>query len=413
MDQPIVALDIAASSIKLIVGYELQNDAVVLYAASSPLYGAIVDGKVTDAHMLAGVIRNLIADASGKLKMAIDEVVIALPAVGLEIYESEKTTNVVSMVGRIERIDITNVLSIVRKENLDSDSLICGIIPEVFTLENGKQFVNPPLGENSDSLTIRCKIHVLPRAVYDGYMNVCQLANVKVAKVFLENYALVELLRDYKDVPSNYLLLDIGDHKSTLSFVAENQIYSASFFFDGGRTLTDKIAAKMEVPVEEAMRLKELYGYDLRDLTFKPKITKSLLNEQKGRPFFIEDLRKLTRDFLEEYATSLEIAIKSIEAEQDHNPDVQLLPLVITGGGAKLNGLKDFLQSKLPSHPIKILYPHSIGARNPIYGVGLGLIKAFSKYRETIGDERIRVTPVSRDDGRKAKGSASDSAEKL
>jgi hypothetical protein len=69
--------------------------------------------------------------------------------------------------------------------------------------------------------------------------------------------------------------------------------------------------------------------------------------------------------YLEDYESLLSNAIAQLLGK--YGAKFDSLPLVLTGGGSKLNGLLPLLSKSFPKREIHLVIPRSIGARDPRY----------------------------------------------
>ena len=268
MDRPIAALEITSKAAKLIVGYVIDDEVCVVYSSMLPLEGAIVDGEIRDFEKVSDVLKTLanIKDESKKLKINISEVVLGLPPIGLEVYQNDKVTNVVSDDGRISRVDISNVISLVKKEQVKTVDKIVDIIPDVFILDRDQVFYTPPIGKVSNSLALNAKVHTLPKNIIDGYLRVCENASLRVKRIMVTPYALGELFKTYKDIPDHYLLIDMGANLTTISLMGnKSRLFASTYIAKGGDDLTNFLQDKFHLDFKVANDLKELYGDEIKE----------------------------------------------------------------------------------------------------------------------------------------------------
>jgi cell division protein FtsA len=396
MDKPLACIEISSDSIKLLIGYELGGNACVLYTKEKEIPGCIEDGKIVDmANLVKGLEEfHTITDDVAKLKINIAEACLVLPSLGLQVYQNNKTTNVVSPEGLIAKVDIANVVSLVNKEAVPDGNEILDIIPDEFVLDKGQRFANPPIGEKSNSLTIRAKVHALPHETVYQYKSALNQAGYRLKKTCVAAYCYSELFKSYKDLPQSYVLVDIGAKLTTVSLIGAGSPYASLFFAKGGDNLTQEIADSFTILPAEAKKLKEDYGYDERKISFDPPICSG--SDAAGNPcsFFQKDLNAIMLSYLEDYESLLSNAIAQLLGK--YGAKFDSLPLVLTGGGSKLNGLLPLLSKSFPKREIHLVIPRSIGARDPRYASLLGLVLASSGYTGSLEDNFKGVVAVSR-----------------
>ena len=104
----------------------------------------------------------------------------------------------------------------------------------------------------------------------------------------------------------------------------------------------------------------------------------------------IKDISTTIREAVDPLITAIK---KQISAWSSN--DSRYLPIVLTGGGTKLNGLKGLLEKELQVTIIDAT-PYSFGARDKSYQNCLGLIKYADKFIPMEADDEFAQTTISR-----------------
>ncbi|MFA5283024.1 MAG: cell division FtsA domain-containing protein [Bacilli bacterium] len=399
-ENTVAALEITSSCLKLVLGYQHQGKVVVLYAIARPIDGLIDGGNIIDLPKLSEEIKELshIKDSTAKLKIVIGEVILIVPPLGLEVYKNDKTTTVVSPTGMIANIDVTNVLSLVKKEQVPQiGNEIVDIIPEKFTLDKGRSFLNPPINEQSAFLSVHASIYSLPSRIVNDYRNAVQSAGLHVRRVVVSSYGVSELFCTYENIPSAYLYVDYGDSITSVSLISKSVVFGSSYFLLGGKQISNALMNQFNIPFIDAEKLKRKIGLDKRELSYVPVLLTSVDIRGKNCNYSIKDVNAVIEKQLDDFSKSLDNCIKNVLS--DYDISYRDMPIVLGGGSSRLRGLKEYLREKFTlTKDIINVVPTSIGARNESFTNCLGAIYAQSKRRGSLEDEKSIVTPVSRDD---------------
>ena len=398
MEKPVAAIELCSKSVKIVIGYVLDGKVHVLYTLTKEV-GTIIDrGNVVDPTALKGALESLmiIDDPSVKLKISVSDALLAIPPYGVEVYQTKPVVTIISEDGRVSEFDIRNVYTLVRKAALPQNMQLVDIIPASFVLDQGRSFAYPPLGQSSSSLQIFTRIHTLPKNIYSNYCNALEGAGIQIRRTIVSSSAAVELLASYGDeFPSDYFLVDIGSDMTTVSLVGYKQLFSSRFFSWGGDDITRAIVEQFDVDANEAEKIKMLYGYDDRKLTFDSVVSTS--EGQTNTRHTVKELNELIVIQLEEFAKELNNALNSLLENYTDTDKYRSLPMILIGGGSQLYGLKKFLKTKVNNSDILIPTPHSLGARNSSYFNCLGMILMNYKYPNAYDDNQKKVTDLSRD----------------
>lgn len=228
MDKPQAFLEITSSSIRLLIGYALNGAPIVLYTKEKKIPNLLNEDRSVNKDVLNSALADFhsIRDNEEKLDITISHINLVLPSSGLKVFQNEKTTNVVDSNNEINRIDLSNLTSLITKEPLPENYTIVDTIPDEFILENGERYSNPPLGKISSSLTEKAKIYALPNGVVTFYKENANLSGYRVIKSEPSCFCASSLIATNNNMPKTYILVDIGGSITSVSFVGEGSPYS-------------------------------------------------------------------------------------------------------------------------------------------------------------------------------------------
>ena len=397
MEKYISALEISDTSVRLAVGYVKENKVNLIHVSERPIHGLVLRGEITDFQTLSSIIASMreFKDETTKEKIIINEVTLVLPSLGLTVFQSSKTSNVVSPFSKIAQLDIDNLVSLVQKEIIPPGSEIVDIIPDSFVLEGGRSFINPPINEESNSIAIKAKIQTLPSRVIADYKRILDAARLKVRRLCVNSYAVSELARYDEEIPDSYILVDIGADVTNVSLIGNNAPFETQSFLCGASELIQKISSKFALSYDDGLELLKKYGLDERPLSYKPVIATAFSNgiETKHDP---ESLNSTIKSFfLEEYFPKFDAAFDTLMKGYPEN--VRNLPIVFMGGPTKMFGFESLVKEKFSSNSsLHYLEPHCIGARDPSYCAVVGAILASSKYKGSLSDTRLKAAQLQR-----------------
>lgn len=398
MEKPVAAIELCSKSVKIVIGYVLDGKVHVLYTLTKEVGPLIDRGNIVDPVALKGALESIavIDDPSVKLKINISDALLAIPPYGVEVYQTKPVVTIISEDGRVSEFDIRNVYTLVRKAALPQNMQLVDIVPASFVLDQGRSFSYPPLGQSSSSLQIFTRIHTLPKNIYVNYCSALEDAGISIRRTMVSSSAAVELLASYGDeYPSDYFLVDIGSDMTTVSLVGYKQLFSSRFFSWGGDDITRAIVEQFDIDSAEAEKMKMLYGYDDRELTFDPTVATS--EGESHIKHTVKELNELILNQLENFSKELNNALNSLLENYTDNDKYRTLPMVLIGGGSQLLGLKKFLEAHFKNSNIIIPIPKSLGARNSSYFTCLGMILMNYKYPNAYDDNQKKVTDLSRD----------------
>ena len=397
MEKTVAAIEFGSKKLKLVVGYELDGKVYVIYALTKP-YGHIVEtGSITDPQKLVQCVKDVknISDPSAKLKINISEALLALPPFGLEIFQTRQVTTVISDEGKIGNLDIRNIYSLIKNGALPLDNQLIDVAPERYVLDQDRSFLRPPLNETSSTLTVYAKVHTLPKRIPGELKAVMANSELSIKRNVVAPFAACELLKTYPDVPNDYLLVDIGSNITTVSLIGEKELYASRFFEWGGDRITERIIESFNINEADAEKYKIIYGIDKREMNFKAPICTTDDGTGNVIKHYADELNSIIKDELDVFIKMLQASIDDLL--RDYDKSAKGLPMVLIGGGSRLNGLIEYMEPKIQSEKVIAVAPRSLGARNPTFTNCLGMILANSRYPNVYDETHPRVGQLTRE----------------
>lgn len=391
MKEPITALEISHKYLKMLFGYVQDNQVIVDYVKKIPLNHPLENGVVKDRLSIVKELSksNPVVDQQFHFQHLIDKAVLVLPPYGLEIYETQQFTSVISPEKIVGELDIKNIYSIIRNKRLPVDNQLIDIIPDSFALDNGNRYAMPPIGKESSAITVHAKVHTLPKRINDEHTSCLVDSNIQVRRRVVAPFALSELFATYPELPATYFLVDIGASSTTISLVDNHTLFATRSFSWGGDNITNSIITNFNVSESEAERIKILYGLDKRRIKFDYKVYEV---EGTDISYSVAALNEIIERELNTFVSMLNVGLEQLSSAYNID-DFTSIPLLLIGGGSKLKGLNPFLQEKI-KNPRTFVKLKSLGARDTSLCALLGSILVNNKYpvdrKESVA--RVNVT---------------------
>lgn len=397
MEKPVAAIEFGSKKLKLVVGYELEGQVYVLYALTKP-YGHIVEpSKFVDPNKLISSIKEIheFSDPSAKLKLTISEALLSLPPYGFDVLSTKQVTTVIGEEGKISSIDIRNIYALIRNAFTDESNGLIDVIPETYILDQGRSFTLPPIGESSSTLSMVAKVHTLPKILADNYQTALTQGGINVKRLIAAPFAACELLASYPDIPEEYVLVDIGSNVTTVTLIGGKTVFASRSFEWGGDNITNRIIDAFGINEADAEKYKIMYGIDKREMNFKAPICKVDDGSGVEVKHYSDELNDLMKSELENFVKQLNAAVDVLFSGYD--PSYKSDPMILIGGGAKLNGLVEYITPKVVSETVRVVTPRNLGARNPTFTNCLGMILASAKIPTVFDESHPRIGQVTRD----------------
>ncbi len=386
--------EITQKSIKILIGHCLGEQPFVVYTTEKSIEGLVKDGLIKDKAALSQCLQQYlkVEDESANVRVTIGEIAIVLPPFGLKIYSKDESTTSGAADKQITKSDINTVLNKIKNEEIPGANELVDIIPTSFVVNGNQSFLNPPIGVVGPSLSMRAMIHTLPKPIALDYPSLANSSGFRVKKSCVAPYCQAQLFATDPSLPNTYILVDLGAKTTNVSIVIGHQPYRTATCYLGGDTLTEQIANDLGVDLEKAEELKTKIGYDTRPFLYRPPLAKGA-DPMNGADKWVvqKDLNKAIESYFKAFFEKFDACLSSLfdGAEKD-------LPIILTGGGSKLNGIGTFFSAHRGKN--QILNPHLkiVGGEDPRYSACLGLLIACGHYSGTLEDNYHGVASVSR-----------------
>jgi cell division protein FtsA len=378
------ALEITSKCVRLVYGFVQDEKVYVLHALESSC-NALEKGAVVESDALIAAIKGVVSSASESLGgIKIRDVVMAIPSLSLDWKLENASTNTIDPLGKIGQMDINNCISQLKKVKFQEGYKVYDVIPYKYVLDGKENSSESPLGKTAQNLTMYATVYALNEAYVDKFVKVVEQTGLKVKQVTTAPLATSIYLENVDDIQSlskTYYLLNIGGDITTFSKIEDRSIITKNQCIGfGSDKISQYMSEKLNITFKEATMLKEKYGMD-KEPGFKVYVHNNITFSDID--LAIKECLKLLIEKIKQVITNWK------------ESDNKFIPIVLTGGGSRLNGLKELLESELGGNIISYV-PYSFGARNQSYQVCLGLIKYADRYVTFDGDDSFTNTIISR-----------------
>ena len=154
MEKPVAAIEFGSKKMKIVVGYELDGQVYVLYSATKGYGHMIENGEILDSSRITQAINEVkcFVDPVAHLKLNVQEVSLAFPPYGLVVYTGQQYTAVAGEDGTVTKNDIRNIHNMIKDSFIPQGNCLVDIVPVFYELDQGRRYINPPIGSKSLSL---------------------------------------------------------------------------------------------------------------------------------------------------------------------------------------------------------------------------------------------------------------------
>lgn len=220
----------------------------------------------------------------------------------------------------------------------------------------------PPLHQNVSHLDVL--ISAAPRDLVDSYTQVLRRAGLKPFLFEPESVALARCVVKNGFSEKPVLIVDLGRTRTNFIIYAGQGIRFSSTIQISGDLITENIARGLNVSPKEAETLKQKVGF----LKTNIKVFEAIVP-------VLTDLKQQIAKY---------IAFYTDHATHLHDGVFKIDKLLLTGGGARLKGIDDYLASSLKTHA-ELADPFE-NVRSPLFGENpKGSGAEFATYTTALG----------------------------
>jgi type IV pilus assembly protein PilM len=271
----------------------------------------VVDGIIKDESLMAAEIKNLL----NMLKKKANYIITAVPSNELLIRNIEMP--------KLEEKEVKESLKWEADEQLP------------YPVENAAiDYLK--IGEDEEA--VEYLISAVKKNIIDNYLAPFERNNLKVDVVNVQPMALVSILEYQEEIEGNVAIIDIGTTASQVTIANKNNIILSRTIDTGGQHFTQTLMEIEGEDFSDAEEKKMEHGLDAEDAdkgneSLEAFQLDSAIGEDKRLDTLAESLAsEITRSF-----NYFNIKRRGEEISK----------VFITGGGARLKGLKEFISKEL------------------------------------------------------------------
>jgi cell division protein FtsA len=368
-----IGLDIGSTKVCCIVGLQEESAAhpSIIGVGMAPVSG-LRKGEVIDIEETVSSITAAVDEAERISGVPIDRATINLDGAHVA---SMNSTGVIA-VGRADQEitveDVRRAEEAASAVQLPPNREIIQIFPRSFTVD-GQTNIKDPVGMNGVRLEVETHIVTgAAPAIKNLHRSIYQ-AGIDIEGQVLVPLAAARAVLTKKQMELGCALVDIGGGTTGIAIYEEGEILYSSVLPVGASHITNDIAIGLRTDIEVAEKIKLKY---VKAHPGKISASEKLRIEELGGDGAVIP----KRDLYDMAGARLEEIFQLIQEELAKVGKAGMLPggVVLTGGGAKLDGIEE-LAKDLLKLPVTIGHPHGLTGlsdkvADPAFAAPVGLM---------------------------------------
>lgn len=343
-DQPLIAaLDIGSSKVSALIATRDPEDRLRVLGTGQRESRGVSRGYITDIEKSEFAVREAVELAERMSGVTIDDVWASYGAGGL----TSEVANVEVELGghQVERADIDQLLAQGRDAIDRGGKLVLHAHPALYTID-GAQEVRQPIGLHADRLGVDIHVIAADAPPLRNVDFIIRAAHLGVKAIVASPIAAALSCLSEEERELGVALVELGAGVTNVSLHYGGILVGLRSIPLGTKDISDDIAATFGVNRRDAERLKCFYGSAM----MSPRDNHELIDanhigaEEGAEPVRITRAQLMTviRYRVEQLTGEIDAALKSLGFSGPVGR-----PVVLTGGGAELKNIADYMQGVL------------------------------------------------------------------
>lgn len=362
INRVIAAVNIGSFRVSAMIVGQADNGDLQVLGSSHRASEGIKRGYVADMRAATHAIRSAVEKAEQNANTSVSSVWIGCAGAGL----SSKISSVEIAIGgrRIEEDDIEHLLFAARDHIQPDGRMVLHAQPAHYTLD-GAHGVADPQGLHAESLGVDVHVTLADGAPVRNLIEAVQNAHLDVEGVVASPLAAAYACLTVEERDLGVALIEIGAQVTNVSVHAAGMLLGLKSIPVGSNDITDAIASGFGIRRSQAERLKCVSGSAIATPTdHREMIPVNGPGEEPSGPLARgadehnriarAELVSVVTDRLGVMTAEVGKALKSLGFTGAQGGQV-----VLTGGGAELHGIAEFMQGAL-GRPVRIGKPPAL-----------------------------------------------------
>lgn len=381
-ERTIVGLDIGTSIVKVAIGEINDEGKLTILATSTRKSSGLRNGVIINIEDAKDIIRETIEDAERTAGVIVDSVIVA---VGGSQIESENARGVVPIRpnGRTNRSEVTKedvskVIEVATALNYPADREKIHVIPQNY-LVDGVGGIQDPVNSLAFKLEVEVHIVTASKTIIQNIRSCISRANYILGGVMLKTLAQTQSVCHQDEIDLGSIIIDLGAGTTDVIVLINGAPISTASIPVGGNLVTNDIAVVTGIPATAAEKLKIdsgscwVPGIQSDEDVILPGVggrAPELLARSSLAQIIQARMEQIFSLVREEVIKKTSDKIKQLSGN-----------IILTGGGAKMEGVVELAQYVFNTSAVRIGIPESLGGneseyRNPDFATVIGLLEA-------------------------------------
>jgi cell division protein FtsA len=390
-EQLVVGLDVGTTKVACLIASVVDDLIEIIGVGVAPSRG-LEKGVVVDIGRTIQSIRKAVEEAENMADVKVREAYVGIAGKHIRSINNSAIISITRSDRIITPEDVRRVIEAAKAIPVSPDLQIIHIIPRQYIVD-GQEGITDPVGMTGTRL--EADVHIVLGSVtaVHNLVRCVEAVGIAVKQIVLEPLASAMAVLSSAEKELGVMLVDCGGGTTDISVFRGGDIWFAKTIPIAGEHITNDITVGLQTPIEEAERIKKLYGTCLVDsVGDDEKIEIATLGGEGTRQVPRKRLAKIIEPRVEEI---LDLAMQ--EVEDAGYRDLIPAGMVLTGGTSLLHGIVEFAQRRYGIPVRRGSVPKDIHGfqeivESPIFATGVGLLKFAMEGKDFVRGIQARRT---------------------
>ncbi len=338
-DPYLVAVDIGSSKIGVLIGHFGGSGKIEVVGKGWAANRGTRRGNIVNVEATVDALKRATEEAEVMAGVEVSRAWVGVAGSDLRSVNSRGMVSVARKDREITRQDIERVLEAAQSAELPSDREILHAIPQEFIVDD-QSGISDPLGMLGGRLEVAVHLVTGNRTRSKTLLTCVNRAGIEVVETVFEPLATAEAVLTHDERELGVLLLDIGSGSTDYAVFCEGEIRHSAVLPVGAGHFTNDLAMVLRTPFAEAERVKIQQGCCLAGMVGEDEGI-SVPAVAGGAPRVVprRELCEILQPRAEELLTLVREDVEKNGCEGEFRSG-----LVMTGGGAQLDGLLEMTE---------------------------------------------------------------------
>lgn len=350
MNTQIAAIDLGTTKVVVLAGEKNESGYRITAYREAPSKG-VIRGEVVNIQNVLDSLIPLLKDIEEKEKITIDNVYVGIAGQNIKCRDEQRSRNRKRPHDLISDKEIEEMITEMANSRVESGEKILHVIPQSYNVDDHIGVENAS-GMTGTQIEGNYKLFIGKVNSIENSKVVINKSGLKLRELILEPIASAKAILTEDETELGTAMIDIGGGTTDLLIYHNNTICHAAVIPFGGNSITEDLRQGCGVSLRNAEQMKIQYGSCYSEYAPDNKtVVIPGIGGLENREVSFKVIASIIEARVEEIIEAV-----MYEIENSGFADKLGAGIVITGGGAQLTNIRQFIKIKT-GYPVRVAFP--------------------------------------------------------